>query len=92
MNANFWTVSKVRLAQWKLAKTRLFVSFVFVVTDCIPSLADELRPWTNGPRAQYLRLNRSQFVFYSTHAAISLEYQLRQLLVCLQTKLSKKVK
>jgi len=77
-----------------VAKNRLFVYFVFVVTDCILSLADELWRRTNGPRAQYLWPNRSQFVFYSAHAAVSLvaEYQLRQLLVCLQTKLSKKVK
>jgi len=78
LNANFWTESKVRLAQRKLLlKIDCLFTLFFLMpfcchlhwledipcTDCIPSLADELWPRTNGPRAQYLRPSRSQFVF-----------------------------
>jgi len=80
LNANFWTESKVRLAQRKLLlKTdSLFTSFLL---SSARKIVNVTAVFTHGPRAQYLRPNRSQFVFYSAHAAIFLvaEYQLRQL-------------
>jgi len=88
LNANFSTESKVRLAQLKLLlKMDCLLCFSWhplaaVSSDCIPSLADELQPRTNGPQAQYLPPNRSQFVFYSVH---TVDYRH----VCLQTKLRK---
>jgi len=68
--------------------------FTWFLLSSARKIVDVTAVFTNGPRAQYLRQIRSQFFFYSAHAAVSLvaEYQQRQLLVCLHTKLSEKVK
>jgi len=80
MNANFWTESKVRLAQQKLLLKIACLLTLFLFSSARKTV-DVTAVFTNGPRAQYLRPNRSRFVFYLAHAAVSLvaEYQLRQL-------------
>jgi len=81
LNANFWTESKVRLAQQKLLLKTDSLFTLFLLSSA-RKIVDVTAIFTNGPRAQYLKPNRSQFVFYLAHAAVSLvaEYQLRQLL------------
>ena len=59
LNANFWTESKVRLAQQKLLLKTDHMFTLFLLSSA-RKIVDVTAIFTNGPRAQYLRPNPSR--------------------------------